>query len=212
MSVAQVGRRPQQGRSKIRVEAILRAALDVILESGAENLAMREVARRAGVQISSVYQYFPTKAAILRELANRNLQLVSELLRDEFAALLAETGGRPTTAQAVGRLIDAYYAHYRDHPEAAAVWAGAQPDPVLRELDVIDNRRTAEFLTPGIMLILSLDDRDSAFALALVIAEVTGGVARLALSVDAPLREQIIDKLKIMFTAALEAHRGGSRQ
>lgn len=207
MSDAHIHRRPQQERSRTRVEAILDVALELIVEAGAENLAMREVARRAGVPIGSVYQYFPSKTAILRELVTRNMQHVSALLRAELAALLAETGGRPTPAEAVGRLIDVFYAHYRDHPGAAAVWAGAQPDPVLRALDVVDTRRTAEFLTPGIMLILSLNDRDSAFALALLLAEVTGSAARLALSVDTPLREQLIDKLKIMFTATLEAHR-----
>ncbi len=207
MSEAHVHRRPQQERSRTRVEGILDVALEVIVESGAENLAMREVARRARVPIGSVYQYFPSKTAILRELATRNMQHVSALLRQELAALLAETGGRPTPAETVSRLIDVFYAHYRDHPGAAAVWAGAQPDPVLRELDVIDTRRTAEFLTPGIMMLLSLDDREDAFALALLIAEVTGSAARLALSVNSPLREQLIGKLKIMFTATLEAHR-----
>ena len=206
MSQVQVRRRPQQERSRTRVECILDVALEMIVEAGAENLAMREVARRAGVPIGSVYQYFPSKTAILRELAMRNMQHVSPLLREELAALMVETGGRPTPTEAVGRLIDVFYAHYRDHPGAAAVWAGAQPDPVLRELDVVDTRRTAEFLTPGIMLILSLDDRDSAFALALLLAEMTGSAARLALSVVSPLREQLIDKLKIMFAATLEAH------
>lgn len=209
MSDAEVRRRPQQERSKVRVETILDAALELIVEFGAEDLAMREVARRAGVPISSVYQYFPSKTAIIRELVKRNLEHVSQMLQEELGRLLAEHGGRPTPAQAVDRLIDAYYDHYRDHPAATAVWAGAQADPALRELDVIDTRRTAEFLTPSIMVILSLADRDSAFALALLLAEVTGSAARLALAVPPPLREQIVAKLKIMLTATLEAHRTG---
>jgi AcrR family transcriptional regulator len=207
MNDAQIRRRPQQERSKTRVETILDVALELIVEAGAEDFAMREVARRAGVPISSVYQYFPSKTAIIRELATRNLERVGRLLQDELASLLVETGGRPTSAQAVGRLVDAYYSHYRDHPEATAVWAGAQPDPALRQLDVSDTRHTAEFLTPAIMVNLALSDRDSAFALALLIAEVTGSTARLSLAVTSPLREQVIEKLKIMLTAALEAHR-----
>lgn len=207
MSDAQVRRRPQQERSKSRVEAILEVALDMIIEAGSEDLAMREVARRAEVPISSVYQYFPSKTAIIRELATRNLERVSLMLQDEVALLLTETRGRPTPAQSVDRLIDAYYGYYRDTPAATAVWAGAQPDPVLRELNVADTRRTAEFLTPPLMMILSLTDASEAFALALLFAEVASSAARLALALAPPLRDQIITKLKLMLTATMEAHR-----
>jgi AcrR family transcriptional regulator len=207
MSAAEVGRRPQQERSKTRVEAILEVALELVVEQGSEALAMREVARRAAVQISSVYQYFPSKAAIIRELAERNLERVRVLLQDEVAGLLAERDGRPSVAQAVNRVVDAYYAHYRDQPAAVAVWAGAQGDHGLRELDAEDNRRTAEFLVPALTQILSLPDSEGVFALALLLTEVTGTAARLALSVEPPLRDQIIGHHKIMLTATLEAHR-----
>jgi AcrR family transcriptional regulator len=207
MNDAQIRRHPQQERSRARVEIILDVALDLIVESGAENLAIREVARRAGVPIGSLYQYFPSKTAILRELAKRNLERVGAMLQTQIARLLVEYGGRPTAAQAVNGVVDAYYAHYRDHPSATAVWAGAQADPVLRQLDASDTRHAAEFLTSPIMVMLSSTDRDSAFALAMLLAEVTGSAARLSLAVDSPLREEIIAKLKIMLTATLEAHR-----
>jgi len=205
MSDAEVRRRPQQERSKTRVEAILDVALELVVEQGAEALAMREVARRAGVQISSVYQYFPSKAAIIRELATRNLERVHLILEQEVGDLFAEHDGRPTLAQAVNRVVDAYYAHYRDQPAAVAVWAGAQSDHGLRELDIEDSRRTAEFLVPSLMEILSLSDAQDVFALALLLAETTGAVARLALAVEAPLRDQLIAKLKVMLIATLEA-------
>ena len=207
MNDAQIRRQPQQERSRARVETILEVALDLIVEFGAENLAIREVARRAGVPIGSLYQYFPSKTAIIRELAKRNLERVGSMLQMELDRLLVEYRGRPTPAQAVNRVVDAYYAHYRSHPSSTAVWAGAQGDPVLRQLDANDTRHTAEFLTPSIMVALSLPDRDSAFALAMLLAEVTASAARLSLAVDSPLREQIIAKLKIMLTATLEAHR-----
>lgn len=205
MSDAEVRRRPQQERSKTRVEAILDVALELVVEQGAEALAMREVARRAGVQISSVYQYFPSKAAIIRELATRNLERVHLILEREVGDLFAEHDGRPTPAQAVNRVVDAYYAHYRDQPAAVAVWAGAQSDHGLRELDIEDSRRTAGFLVPSLMEILALTDTQDVFALALLLAETTGAVARLALAVEAPLRDQLVAKLKLMLIATLEA-------
>lgn len=211
MSDAEVRRRPQQERSKTRVEAILDVALELVVEQGAEALAMREVARRAGVQISSVYQYFPSKAAIIRELATRNLERVHLILEREVGDLFAEHDGRPTPAQAVNRVVDAYYAHYRDQPAAVAVWAGAQSDHGLRELDIEDSRRTAGFLVPSLMEILALTDTQDVFALALLLAETTGAVARLALAVEAPLRDQLVAKLKVMLIATLEASQSKGR-
>ena len=203
---AETGRQPRQGRSRQRVETILEVALALVVEQGAEALAMREVARRAGVQISSIYQYFPSKSAIIRELAQRDLARVRQLLHDAVEALLA--GPRtPPIGVAVDHLVDAYFAHYRDQPEALAVWAGAQSDPSLRELDQEDTRSTAEFLVAPLLHLLGRPAWDGVHALSLLICEVTGAAARLALSLDPPLREQLIAQHKAMLVATLESHK-----
>ena len=204
----ETGRQPRQGRSRQRVENILSAALDLVVEQGAEALAMREVARRADVQISSIYQYFPSKSSIIRELAKRDLVRVRLLLQDAVASLLADPAGPPPpVAATVHHLVDAYFAHYRDQPDALAVWAGAQSDPSLRELDLDDTRSTAEFLVRPLLRILDRPHWDGVHALALLVSEVTGAAARLALALDSPLREQLIAQHKSMLTATLEAHK-----
>lgn len=207
VGAADAGRRPRQERSRHRVETILDVALALVVEQGAEALAMREVARRAGVQIGSIYQYFPSKAHIIRELAKRNLARVRLLLQDEVRRLLASHDGAPPVAEAVDRVVDAYFAHYRDQPDALAVWAGAQSDHGLRELDLEDTRSTAEFLVAPLQRILGRDDRALLYPLALLVAEVTGAAARLALAVESPLREQLIERHKAMLVATLEASR-----
>ena len=207
MTGADVRRRPQQERSKTRVETILDVALELVVEQGSEALAMREVARRAGVQISSIYQYFPSKAHIIRELAKRNLARVRLLLQDEVQRLLAQFDGAPPVGEAVERLVDAYFAHYRDQPDALAVWAGAQSDHGLRELDLEDTRSTAEFLVAPLQGILGRNDRALLYPLALLVSEVTAAAARLALALESPLREQLIARHKAMLVATLEAHK-----
>jgi len=203
----EAGRQPRQERSRQRVENILAAALELVVEQGAEALAMREVARRADVQISSIYQYFPSKSAIIRELAERDLARVRLLLQDAVAGLLSGKGKPPGIATVVNHLVDAYFAHYRDQPDALAVWAGAQSDPSLRELDREDTRSTAEFLVPPLLRILDRPKWNGVHALALLISEVTGAAARLALALESPLREQLIAQHKSMLTATLEAHK-----
>ena len=206
-TLSPAARQPRQERSRQRVETILEVALALVVEQGAEALAMREVARRAGVQISSIYQYFPSKAHIIRELAQRNLARVRLLLQDEVRRLLEEFDGVPPVAEAVERLVDAYFAHYRDQPDALAVWAGAQSDHGLRELDLEDTRSTAEFLVAPLQAILGRDDRVLLYPLALLVSEVTAAAARLALALESPLREQLIARHKAMLVATLEAHK-----
>ena len=109
--------------------------------------------------------------------------------------------------EAVDRLVDAYFAHYRDQPDALAVWAGAQSDHGLRELDLEDTRSTAEFLVLPLQAILGRDDRALLYPLALLVSEVTAAAARLALALESPLREQLIARHKAMLVATLEAHK-----
>src|SRR6201996_6071072 len=156
---AETGPPPRQERSRQRVETILAVALELVVEQGAEALAMREVARRADVQISSIYQYFPSKSSIIRELAERDLVRVRQLLQDAVAGLLSGKGRPPRIAAVVDHLVEAYFAHYRDQPDALAVWAGAQSDHGLRELDLEDTRSTAEFLVMPLQRILGRDER-----------------------------------------------------
>jgi AcrR family transcriptional regulator len=206
-SSGEAGRRPRQERSRQRVETILDVARDMVVEQGAEALAMREVARRADVQISSIYQYFPSKAHIIRELAKRNLAKVRLLLQAQVQRLLVEFHDAPPVVESVERLVDAYFAHYRDQPDALAVWAGAQSDHGLRELDLEDTRSTAEFLVLPLQRILGRDDRDVLYPLALLVSEVTGAAARLALALESPLRERLVARHKAMLVATLEDHR-----
>src|SRR5258708_1878161 len=63
---------PQHERSRATVEAILQAATDILIRQGASRLTTNRIAERAGVNIASLYQYFPGKQAILAELRRRH--------------------------------------------------------------------------------------------------------------------------------------------
>src|SRR5260221_12453966 len=63
---------PRQERSRATVEAILEAATDILIREGAGRLTTNRIAERAGVNIASLYQYFPGKHAIIAELRRRH--------------------------------------------------------------------------------------------------------------------------------------------
>ena len=66
-SSARARRTSHSNRSATR-DGIITTAIDLFREKGYANSSMSEVARRVGIDPSSLYYYFPSKAAILAEL------------------------------------------------------------------------------------------------------------------------------------------------
>ena len=64
---------PLQARSRRTVESILTAGAYILAERGIEGFTTNHVAERAGVNIASLYQYFPNKQAILEALQARHV-------------------------------------------------------------------------------------------------------------------------------------------
>ena len=57
-------KRPQQARAQETVERIKQAMLDLIAEEGYAAASTNQIAKRAKVNIASLYQYFPNRQAI----------------------------------------------------------------------------------------------------------------------------------------------------
>jgi AcrR family transcriptional regulator len=68
------------------VDAIFEATIQVLLSDGLIRLNTTRVARRAGVSVGTLYQYFPNKQALLFAVLERHLAMLSgaiEKARDE---------------------------------------------------------------------------------------------------------------------------------
>ena len=68
---------PVQKRSTVTVDAILEAALQVLVAVGKEQLTTTRVAERAGVSVGTLYQYFPNKRALLQAALRRHIAEVA---------------------------------------------------------------------------------------------------------------------------------------
>ena len=62
---------PRQARSQHLVDALIEAAARVLGERGLEATTTNEIARVAGVSVGSLYQYFPSKEAMLAAALDR---------------------------------------------------------------------------------------------------------------------------------------------
>lgn len=85
---------PRQARSKATVEAILGACARLLERDGYEALTTNHVARRAGVSIGTLYEFFPNREAIVLALAGERLERLAAEVRDG----LAEAEGRDAGA------------------------------------------------------------------------------------------------------------------
>ena len=98
------------------VNNILEAAARILESDGLEVFNTNAVAMRAGVSVGSVYQYFPTKGAVLRELIRRKrLELVDAVQRQQ-----KQTQGLDLPT-AVDRFIRAAIANQLDRPQLARI-------------------------------------------------------------------------------------------
>jgi len=71
---------PRQERARQTMEAILEATTELVARDGWAKTTTNHIARRAGVSIGSVYQYFPNKTAILVRLFERHVALVQPVV------------------------------------------------------------------------------------------------------------------------------------
>ena len=75
-------KKPLQSRSRATVQAVLSAAAHILEVRGLSGFNTNAVAERAGVSIGSLYQYFPSKDAILVALMETGLTMFSEDLSE----------------------------------------------------------------------------------------------------------------------------------
>lgn len=64
-------KQPKQSRSVATVDAVLEATAHILEHEGLSALNTNRIAEKAGVSVGSLYQYFPTKEAILTEIIRR---------------------------------------------------------------------------------------------------------------------------------------------
>lgn len=73
---------PKQQRSKATFDAIVDACTQLLPEMGYSKTTTNHIAARAGVGISSLYEYFPNKDAVIAQVAGRMVNRIINKLKD----------------------------------------------------------------------------------------------------------------------------------
>ncbi|MFO1330181.1 MAG: TetR/AcrR family transcriptional regulator [Rubrivivax sp.] len=135
-------RLPAQERGRAAFDAILSTAARLIEEGGIERLNTNLVAAESGINISTVYKYFPNKLAILATLFERQSAERTEVAFGDLVQLPAAKDWRAL----VDRTIDHLVERRRGQPGHVALLRAMRSSPELTELYAQASRRSAERL------------------------------------------------------------------
>lgn len=135
-------RAPVQRRSKKTVDRIRQAARDVLCRDGVEGLTTNTIAQQAGVNISTLYGYYPDKYAILADLFDEYERQRIEIVRQRLGVLEEGEDWLATSSVAIEELA----AFRLADPAQIALRRAINVIPSLRDLDNASTLQVAQAL------------------------------------------------------------------
>lgn len=197
--VGGLSRVPQQPRAIATVNGILAAAAQILVEEDYSALNTNLVARRAGVNVATLYTYFPDKLALVAELALRMELRRSEWVIDRAAVREGSWPGWITD------VIDAVAEARRTTYGGVAVRQAVMGVAELRYIDEVTTNAVVEGQIDLLMYYGSGLTRAKARRVSRLISETTSAVLDSAFR-DRPYKRSMIEDLKQMLVAYLALH------
>lgn len=194
---------PVQARAKATVEKIKKASLDLLREEGLEALNTNSIAEQAGVNISTLYAYYPDKYTILYDLFDSFEETRSHYVLEKMQELTREGDWQEWFFQVIEGLAD-----YRlKDPAGIALRRALILRPELHELDIESSKVTWTSLADIFEIEFSIDKNIAASISEIVIESITH-MLDSAFSVSPP-RIDKVDELKVMITRYLFPYLSG---
>lgn len=103
-----------QERSRATVDALVEATARILVREGFDNASTNRIAEVAGVSIGSLYQYFPSKEALVAAVIERHQHQIMQTVRKELAEVMAQAV-EPAVRKLVAVAIEAHRVDPRLH-------------------------------------------------------------------------------------------------
>ena len=167
---------PTQARSKAKVEKILDATLELALQQGSLDIKMTEVAKLAGVAVGTLYQFFPSRSALVSRLFVREMVPIDEGL----AHLMDSTGSAIDLTSQVESLLTRNLKLVQERPGLMVIWALPAVDATVQDADFAHTQKNASNLTEHLLEVFPNHvDTEAVHATSLVICHLWSSVMRL---------------------------------
>jgi len=198
----QIKRQPRQERSQARFENVLETALRLFAARGYESVSMREIAREAKMPIASVYQYFPMKLAIVREMWTRYTSTISGTLAAGIRRSIQE--GRNEANHLVAIIIDRMAELQASNPAFIEIWSCVAASMELRELNVEDTLQNARVIANALQKLHPDADPTALYDRSLIAIEMASATTRFALALPEPHRARVLLSLKAAISLLID--------
>jgi AcrR family transcriptional regulator len=83
-------KKASQARSRLTVDALLEATARILVTDGYDRMSTNKIAATAGVGIGSLYQYFPSKEALVAAVSERHTQDLAQVSLDAFLKVASQ--------------------------------------------------------------------------------------------------------------------------
>jgi AcrR family transcriptional regulator len=147
---------PKQERSRQTYQVILNGAVAVIRRDGLKKLSTNKVADESGVSIGSLYQYFPSKGAIIAALIDQAFEREYAGVTEALAQS-AQHGGAKAAARA---FFSRYYRLSDEELELRRILIGAVPTVERSQIALEFHTRLAEHVIEYFVTHFGLESRD----------------------------------------------------
>ena len=113
---------PLQERSKATVDAIVLAMTRVLIKEGWDAASTNRVAIEAGVSVGSLYQYFPSKEALVLAVMERHATAMTDRLQERMMELASAP-----LEEAVTELVHLFIENHQRNPKLHRVLIAQVP-------------------------------------------------------------------------------------
>jgi AcrR family transcriptional regulator len=111
-----------QKRSRATVDVLVEATARILVKDGFNKASTNRIAEVAGVSVGSLYQYFPSKEALVVAVIERHQQEIMQMVRSELAGILDQP-----LEEAMRKLIGVAVKAHRVDPKLHRVLAEQVP-------------------------------------------------------------------------------------
>ncbi|EHK88973.1 TetR/AcrR family transcriptional regulator [Saccharomonospora azurea] len=190
-------RQPVQQRSARRVERMLDASAELLDEIGYEGLTTTLIAKRAGVAVGSLYQFFPDKRAVVQALTQRNLERFIAAVNERLGTLDPHHWW-----DVVDSLLDIYLTMHRQVPGFSTVHFGDVVDLQLLDEGRTNNRVIIDALTGLLTAHVNVPPEEATLPISVAV-EAADGLLNYAFRLDPQGDQAVIDETKALIKGYL---------
>lgn len=196
-SSSSLRRVPKQGRSRDRIDEILKVSMHLIGEKGIDAVTMKEIAALSGGPIASVYQYFPNKSAIIAMLYDRYV----EQTRVIISKSISNISSAADALDATDTTFDVYYNNLRQNPSTQDLLNAIQADKNLADRDIEETRYQSDNFYDATEQFIPEQMRDAYRRTLFLMFHMASATLRLALMVSEKEGEVLVAQFKAVVRA-----------